>query len=266
MIEFLPFFCFVGLVHGVIGELGGGKTYGMVRDAINHMLNGGIVLTNIEIFTDKVAEHYKVDPEELKQFYYLIDPEEDPWSWMQGDPRGPGSRRVMLIIDETADWFGNMEDRRTLKDFFVWLRKSDKRGQDVYFICHEPSLLAKGARIMVKRWIHMRDMTQWRIPKLGWKLPPPWKHEFHRMEFDAMSNTKIGRHIHVRDKRIFDCYESAAMVGSHAMGSNAYDLLEVDKPSKVKKKKEKEEKLGLWFHLFNTASLSAFWLFFEVLM
>jgi len=148
------------MIHGVLGELGGGKSYGMVRDAITHMLSGGVVVTNIEIYTEAVAKHWKVDHDELKQFYHYLNPEDDPWTWLQGDPRGPKSRRVMLIIDETADYFGNMEDRKTLKDFYKWLRKSDKRGQDVYFICHDPSLLAKGARIMVKKWVYMRDMKQ----------------------------------------------------------------------------------------------------------
>lgn len=220
------------MIYGVTGLLGGGKSYGSVRDAVIHISRGGVVATNIELNCSEIAKIIRRPLEYVKTRVYNIDPDENrnPWEWPRGDSRGQGTRRVLIIIDEAGEWFSSFESRQGIQDFCAWLRQSDKRGQDVYLIVQDSSILAKQGRVLVHRWLYMRNMEQWRIPKLGWPLPPPWNKEFHRLEYSTAtgksSPQEIGKDIHYRDKRIYKVYQTSAMFGASAKsapGKNPYD-------------------------------------------
>jgi len=216
------------MIYGVTGLLGGGKSYGSVRDAAYHIKKGGVVVTNIELNHLVIAGRFGLDPDEVKKRIFYIDPDvnSDPWEWPRGDPRGTGGRRVLIIIDEAGEWFSSMESRHAIKDFASWLRQSDKRGQDVYLIVQDSSILAKQGRVLVHRWLYMRDMSKWKIPKLGWGLPYPWNQEFHRIEFDQTGRNMQGRYIHMRDKEVFRMYSTSAMFGNSAVQSTGYNPYE----------------------------------------
>lgn len=218
--------------YGVIGLFNGGKSYYCVRLMCMHIAKGGIVVTNIELELEEVAKVVKRPLDFVKARYFFVDPSEssDPFEWPRGDPRSVGSRRVMIVIDEAAEWFSSFEDRRALKRFFDWLRYTQKRGQDCYFIIHDPELFAAVARRMLHCWIALRNMEEWRIPKLGWKLPPPWRYEFHA-QYVSKDKVMLKNEIHLRDRRIFKCYHTDALLGPGARDSkavNPYDHLDPD--------------------------------------
>lgn len=224
------------MIWGVTGLLGGGKSYGSVLDMCLHIKRGGVVATNIELNLDKVARFTVRSRSFCADRYYHIDPDVDVdfWGWPRGDQRGVGNRRVLVVIDEAGEWFSGLLSRSKTVEFASWLRQSDKRGQDVYLIVQDASILAKQGRVLVHRWLYMRYMLHWRIPVLGWPLPPPWRYEFHRLEFDRTGRIPIGKTISMRDKRIFGIYQTSAMFGQSALqssGVNPYEGLSEDDES-----------------------------------
>lgn len=215
------------MVHGVTGLLGGGKSYSCVEMMVHHLRRGGIVCTNIELDLEKIQDLYKclIFPEQ----YYYIDVDEKPncWEWPRGDPRAEGARRVMIVIDEAGEWFSY--SKKQSERFADWLRQTDKQGQDVFLIVQDASILCKQGRVLCHRWIKVRNMSEWRIPALGWPLPPPWRYEFHRFWFDSTGKQKLDHVITMRDKKVFQCYRTAALFGSSAKSAtafNAYEKLE----------------------------------------
>lgn len=224
------------MIFGVTGLLGGGKSYGSVRDMVAHIRRGGVVASNIDLVLPAVAAYLHRPLEWVQARFYLIDPDTNPdcWSWPRGDARGVGLRRVLIVIDEAGEWFSSLDGRDAVKSFAAWLRQSDKRGQDVYLIVQDVSILAKQGRVLVHRWIYMRDMSKWKVPKFGFRLPPPWRYEFHRFETDTQGN-KIGHHIHIREKAIFGMYTTGAMFGHSAKASTGvspYDLIDPNEKPK----------------------------------
>lgn len=206
---------------------------------VEHMASGGIVCTNIELNLPNIARYIRRPLNALKSQYYYINPDDDidPWAWPQGDKRSHGSRRIMLVIDEAGEWFSGVLPKNSTAQFAAWLRQTDKNGQDIYLIVQDPSILAKQGRVLAARWMYMRNMANWRIPGLGWKLPPPWNKEFHQFTFDH-----TGRGIPLQKKYrqispvMFTFYDTAAMFGGSAVASlaagNAYDKVIVGEPIK----------------------------------
>lgn len=220
------------MIYGVIGDLGGGKSYYTVRLMAHHIKAGGAVATNIELQHDNLARYTNKPVPVLEKLVRKIDPDVDgdPWQWPVGDPRGtPGGRRVMIVIDEVGEWFSSFEKRENLQNFFSWLRQSDKRGQDVYLIVQYASLLAKGGREVCHHWLAVRNMSKAKIPGIGWKLPPPVCFEFHARLFDRTGKIHLKTYKHIRETAIFKLYQTSAMFGVSALqssGDNPYNSLQ----------------------------------------
>lgn len=159
-------------VWGITGNLGGGKTLSAVQVAVQAMQSGYFVATNIELCMDEICRYCDGDwPREL---YRRIDLEsDDPNSWPVGDPRGTdGGRRVLIIIDEVAEWFDQFSSTSSaVKRFLSWLRHSSKRSQDVFLVVQRREYLAKSLRILIARWLWVEDLAVYRVPKLRVRIP-----------------------------------------------------------------------------------------------
>lgn len=158
-------------IWGITGNLGGGKTLTAVEVAVRAIACDYFVCTNIELVMDDVCA---VLGERARRLYRRIDLESDePDSWPSGDPRGSGGRRrVLIIIDEVAEWFDQYSSTSPkARRFLSWLRHSSKRGQDVFLIVQRREFLAKSLRILVARWVWVEDLAVWRIPKIKIRVP-----------------------------------------------------------------------------------------------
>lgn len=159
-------------VWGIVGNLGGGKTLSAVQIAVQAIKSGYFVATNIELRMDRVAEYCGGDW--CRGLYQRIDiASDDPMGWPCGDPRGSGgSRRVLVILDEVAEWFDQFSGTsKEVRRFLSWLRHSSKRSQDVFLVVQRREYLAKSLRILVARWIWVDDLATYRVPRLRLRIP-----------------------------------------------------------------------------------------------
>lgn len=201
------------MVYGVYGALGGGKTFAMVAHALSQLRLGNAVVTNIRLLDDYLISH-RVD---ASKYLYLDDfGSVDPWTLPEGSPRGSGgSYRVNIIIDEAGEWLDSYMDRKS--DFLTrvssWLRQSDKKGQDVFFIVQFETLLQARLRNVVSRWLRCYDVSKFKLPGLGMRLPPGLRNFIVVSEFDGMSKEVIGRRWFPKSKEIFTAYNTAAFHG-----------------------------------------------------
>lgn len=159
-------------VWGICGNLGGGKTLTAVELAVKAIASGYFVCTNIELLQEPLIEY--VGRNRALGLYQRVDVEaDDPMTWPCGDPRGSGgSRRVLVILDEVAEWFDQYSGTSApVRRFLSWLRHSSKRGQDVILVVQRKDYLAKSLRILVSRWIWVEDLAVWRIPHFRIRVP-----------------------------------------------------------------------------------------------
>lgn len=158
-------------VWGITGNLGGGKTLSAVEMAVRGLACDYFVVSNIELCMDEVCRDLG---ERVRGLYMRVDLDSaDPNSWPCGDPRGSGgSRRVLVILDEVAEWFDQYAGSSPqVRKFLSWLRHSSKRGQDVVLVVQRKEFLAKSLRILVARWVWVEDLAVWRLPKIRMRLP-----------------------------------------------------------------------------------------------
>lgn len=155
----------------ICGNLGGGKTLSAVEFAVRALAHDYFVCSNIELLSDPLVSSFG---ERVLSLYRRVDLEvDDPALWPVGDPRGSGgSRRVLVILDEVAEWFDQYSGTSAkVRGFLSWLRHSSKRGQDVILVCQRREYLAKSLRILVSRWIWVEDLAVWRIPHFRIRVP-----------------------------------------------------------------------------------------------
>lgn len=158
-------------VWGITGNLGGGKTLSAVELAVRCIASNYFVCSNIELRMDEVCRDLG---NRASSLYRRIDLENDnPDDWPCGDPRGSGgSRRVIVILDEVAEWFDQYSGMSpAVRRFLSWLRHSSKRGQDVVLVVQRKEYLAKSLRTLVARWIWVEDLAVWRMPILRMRVP-----------------------------------------------------------------------------------------------
>lgn len=158
-------------IWGITGNLGGGKTLTAVEIAVRAIASGYYVCTNIDLKIDLIASERG---DWVRALYRRVDmSRDDPMDWPSGDPRGSGGdRRVMVILDEVAEWFDQYSSTSAeVRRFLSWLRHSSKRSQDVFLVVQRREYLAKSLRILVARWIWVEDLAVFRMPKLRIRVP-----------------------------------------------------------------------------------------------
>lgn len=215
------------LVWGVVGNLGGGKTLSSVALGVESMLRGYMVVSNVTFDMDRVAEDYGAPwVKKLYQHISLDDPDFDPFKLPCGDPRGSGgNRRVIVILDEVAEWidqYSNAKDPK-IKRLWSWLRHTSKRSQDIVIICQRQEYINKVVRTLIARWIWVDDMAVWRIPKLRCRLPFCRSLVMQRV-YDRLGNM-IGAVTWLKKSRWGRYYNTAECLNSTGAAYNAvYDL------------------------------------------
>lgn len=215
------------MVYGVVGKLGGGKSFSCVWIMLEKLKAGQGVVSNIRL-KDEYLQKHSINASR----YLFIDDfgKVDPWTLPKGDLRGSGgSFRVMICIDEAGEWLDSYSDARTkgtqLSDIASWLRQSDKLGQDVYFIVQFETLLHARLRSIVARWLVCLDFDKFRFPFIG--LPPPrvLRQFIVCSEYDGRSRDFLSRHWIPKNKTIFEAYDTAAFFGQSFARSSSADTL-----------------------------------------
>lgn len=215
------------MVYGVVGKLGGGKSFSCVWIMLQKLRDGQGVVSNIRL-KDSYLEKHGID---ASKYLFIEDfGAVDPWTLPHGDLRGSGGRyRVMICIDEAGEWLDSYTDARRqgtqLSDVASWLRQSDKLGQDVYFIVQFEALLHNRLRAIVARWLVCMDFDKFRFPLIG--LPPPklLRQFIVCSEYDGRSKDFLSRYWIPKNKTVFEAYDTAAFFGqSFARSSSAQSL------------------------------------------
>lgn len=204
------------MVFVVSGKLGSGKSYHCCKMAIDHLLSGGVVATNMAIDLERIMANYH---RRLKSWQLVkVDAESDPHKIPRGDLRGSGRRRVLVILDEALNWFassaGVKDDRKAT--WGEWLRQSDKLGQDVYFIAQNFERAAK--------WIRELAQVALRVTNFGnfhlFRMPVgKWLHLgrcYAVSRYEISSLTLLSIWTYTINPRVWSCYRTAELFGFDA--------------------------------------------------
>lgn len=172
----------VWLIHG---NLGGGKSMTAVSMAVNAILAGRFVASNINLnleelrkiapWCDSCYYHFDVSKDEYNEDGVLIKRQSfNPFKIPSGSPRGTiNPKRVLVIFDECAEWFDQYSSAKSpeVSRVMSWLRHSSKRNQDVLFIVQRVEYLQKSFRVLCSRYVQVDDLAVWRIPVFRIKIP-----------------------------------------------------------------------------------------------
>lgn len=205
----------------VEGSVGAGKTYWVVDMLAKHLRGGGIVATNLDLHLSALRA---LTGRRLSSGQLLtVTADSSPFSIPRGDFRGGGRRRVLVILDEALNWFpSSRESREAGADWQVWLRQSDKLGQDVYFIAQRFDRAAKWLRELAQICVSIRNWGQVRflgLPLgrwLGFGRVSTWS------RYDLGLRQCVGWGVYCINSAVWKCYETAKLYGFPA-SDNAYD-------------------------------------------
>lgn len=210
------------MITVVEGAVGAGKTYWAVSALSRHLKGGGIVATNLDLHLKplRALTGRRLSSGQLLQ----ISADMSPYDIPRGDFRGGGRRKVMVILDEALNWFPSSReasDKDKGKDWQVWLRQSDKLGQDVYFIAQRFDRAAKWLRELAQLCVSVRNWGQVRFLGmpigrfLGLKYVSTWA------RYDLGLQQCVGWGVYTLHSEVWNCYETAKLYGFPA-SSNAY--------------------------------------------
>lgn len=197
------------------GRLGGGKTYSAVSRIARHLAQGGTVVTNIRVIREAlwafVCEVYGVEfeheqlwslsNEKIAEFHRHV-----PW----GALRGSGENlRVLVVVDEAHLYFNARDWSTCSRELLAFLTQSDKVSVDIIFISQSALNIDKQFARLVQYIWRFRDLSKWKIPGLGISYP---LNQILCVQNDYDGKTILDRKFVQKDKRIFGCYETAALL------------------------------------------------------
>lgn len=203
------------MIFAICGKLGGGKSLSSVVSMVKHFKRGGYVVTNIRLNIETISKYLGCSATKLNNQYLLIDADNcNPQNFPHGDLRGtPNGRRVLVVIDESAEWFSSLDSSKQLKEWVSWLRHSDKLGVDIFFIVQDLSMLHKQGRLLINRMIVAIDMAKFKFPIINCQ-PFFWLRSYIRLiEHDAITKEVVGRTWLKKNKQYFSFYNTADLFG-----------------------------------------------------
>ena len=153
-------------IHCITGTVGSGKTVYAVSLMIAALREGHLVSSNIAL---KNLSKY-----DMRNYLLMSDDElQDYGRWRVGSARGSGGDlRYLIFIDEASEWFDSVgANNEDVEKLVSWLRHSDKQGCDVYLITQHIMMLHRRLRMLVASYFVGRNLAEWVIPGLGFKLP-----------------------------------------------------------------------------------------------
>lgn len=217
------------MISVISGKLGAGKSWFACRMIVDHVRSGGIVATNMSLRVSEIQRKFR---RRISSRQFLrLDVDSDPRTIPRGDFRGRGRRRVFVVLDEALNWFessaSKVDPRR--ESWGVWLRQSDKLGQDVFFIAQTFERSAKWLRELAQVSIEIRNLGQTRI--LG--MPVGKWLCLRRLCFvlrrDVRTKGVLGLNAMMITSDIFSCYDTSELYG-FPPSDNAYESAVVYPP------------------------------------
>lgn len=205
------------LVWGITGDLGGGKTLTSVSIAIDAMRSGYMVVSNILLDIDGICKRYGQSLRRLYKSVPLSSPASvSPWDYPAGDVRGNGRHRVLIILDEIAEWFDQYQlaNQGYLKEWLSWLRHSSKLGQDVFVIVQRPEYVNKSLRLLISRWVTCDNLAIMRLPIIRCRLPFMGGFILQRV-YDKQGQL-VDRFRFLRKNAYGKYYNTGQLLGAHA--------------------------------------------------
>lgn len=210
------------MITVVEGAVGAGKTYWVVDQVAKHLRAGGIVATNLELRLDPLR---RLTGRRLSGGQLLrVSAESSPYEIPRGDLRGHGGRKVMVVLDEALNWFpSGRTNEGNANAWPVWLRQSDKLGQDVYFIAQRFDRAAKWLRELAQLCVSIRNFGQVRALGIPVGKYVGLSHLSAWVRYDLGIQQRTGWGLYVLNSSVWNCYETATLYGFPASG-NAYDV------------------------------------------
>lgn len=211
------------MITVVEGSVGAGKTYWVVNHICKHLAAGGIVATNLQLRLDELRRYTgrRLSSGQLLQ----VSADMSPYDIPRGDLRGHGGRKVLVVLDEALNWFpsGRVSTDSNGSPWPIWLRQSDKLGQDVYFVAQRFDRAAKWLRELAQLCVSVKNFGQVRL--LG--IPVGRLVGLRRLSgwcrYDLGLQQRIGWGVYVLHPGVWKCYETATLYGFPA-SDNAYSF------------------------------------------
>jgi hypothetical protein len=211
------------------GNLGGGKSYSCVKRAYNLLLDGWVVQTNITLKWDNIKaraynEGYKLDDKQyvhldgevIKNFYDHV----------------AGGGKTLLILDEAHLWFDQHSFKENQKMITRILTQTRKLQLHILLITQDRNNIAVTFRRMIQYIWVCRDFQKHKI--IGFTPPLP---VMLQICVQRDTNNVIERKWIVKDKKVFDLYDSKELLQDVKLGMERPDI-KVEKiqkpPSKFK--------------------------------
>lgn len=201
-----------GAIEIITGTLGGGKTLFAVERIYNHLLTGGWVYTNIEVYHEKFAARmaeagFEFIPERL------VHLEGDPRDFHRQISRGTSDSCVMLVIDEAGLGFNSRDWAKTDKANLTFNTLARKLDILLLYISQDINDIDKQFRKKAARLWVCRNFRHYQF--LG-VVPMPFPLMF-RVCFDNSTGSSKPRKLHseIGIKRSWACglYNTDAILG-----------------------------------------------------
>jgi zona occludens toxin (predicted ATPase) len=220
------------------GKLGGGKTYNAVVRIIDRLRQGGVVATNIQLskeaVTNLVASRWGIQLQLDKQLFILN--EEQISQFHAHIPLGDGvGFNPLIVVDEFHLWFNSRDFADNFKKSrptLTFITQARKLHVDLILISQSMFNVDKQFVRMLHAVWRFRDLEKWVVPGLGIRFPFAQNYILG-VQFDQDAKTVVARHWVKKDKDIFPCYETTALLRPITdLSSNVVSNLQLDKIKK----------------------------------
>jgi hypothetical protein len=192
------------------GRLGGGKTYSATIRIVDHLRQGGLVATNIEVNWDAIVEFVKRIYRLVLQDDQLIKLQDDQIAnFYKYTPSGTDKLPVLVVLDEAHLNFNSRDWNLTSRETLAFLTQSRKVHTDIIFIAQSALNMDKQFMRLVQYIWRFRDLSKWKIP--GLSIPYPFPHILS-CQFDYDGKTMLQRTFQIKNKEVFKLYKTNAIV------------------------------------------------------
>lgn len=167
------------MIYAVKGRPGGGKSYYAARKAIQELMLGKCVVSNVTLrpgWEEKAAQHAYFSRMRGKSIdeiasgllsrYHQLDPDDTDALRELFRVRVAGEResRGVAILDEAHNWLNarkwNDGDRQ---DYVAWFTQHRKLGFDVYLLSQAIESIDAQIRRLIEYYVVLRNLKRWKV-------------------------------------------------------------------------------------------------------